>query len=195
MDWLNENQEAYWNRQRKTELLIDVLREKNKVPMFTLPNRSGEQILIQELLSDSRLVLTFYGAGWSRYCCLDLLAWQHLHQQLGKFNSKLVAIRPDPLDLTSTDVWSRNLTYEILIDTGNKVARQFGLVSSVSNPTAKKLQESFCIDLISLNSDRDVELPMPATYIIDKDGTILEMFVELNWRNRKGPIEILQYLD
>jgi len=194
MDGMKETAEVYWNRLRKTELLRDVLREKDKAPMFTLPNRYGEEILIQELLSDGRLVLTFYGAGWSRYCCLELLAWQHLHQQLEKYNSKLVAVCPEPLDLTSAAVWSRNLTFEILIDGGNKVARQFGLVSRVSGPKAKKLQESFCIDLISLNSNQDVELPMPATYIIDRDGTILEVFIEINWRSHKDPGEILHYL-
>jgi len=171
------------------------LRQKDKTPMFTLPNRHGEQIRIKELLSDSRLVLTFYGAGWSRYCCLELLAWQHLHQQLGRYNSRLVAICPERLDLTSATVWSKNLTFEILIDVGNKVARQFGLVARVPGPKVKKLQESFCIDLISLNSNQDVELPMPATYIIDRDGTILEAFIEADWRNHKDPIEILHYLD
>lgn len=186
-DRRKENPEASWNRPRKTELLRDVLREKDKAPVFTLPNRYGEEIRIEELLSHGRVVLKFYGAGWYRYCYLELLAWQHLHQQLGKYNSKLVAIFPEPLDLTS-------LTFEILIDTGNKVARQFGLVSKVSSPKAKKLQESFCIDLISLNNNQDVELPMPATYIIDSDGTILEVFIEVSWHSHKDPSEILRYL-
>ena len=195
MNEMKEIPKIYENRLRKTELLKDVLRERDKAPMFTLPNSYGEQIHIEEILSDGRLVLTFYGAGWYRYCCLELLAWQNLHQQLEKYNSRLVAVCPEPLDLTLASVWSRNLTFEILIDGGNKVARQFGLVSRISVPKARKLQESFCIDLISLNSNQDVELPMPATYIIDSNGTILAVFIEVNWRSNKDPKEILRYLD
>lgn len=194
MDETKEIPKAYGNRLRKTELLRDVLRERDKAPMFTLPNCYGERIHIEEILSDGRLVLTFYGAGWYRYCCLELLAWQNLHQQLEKYNSRLVAVCPEPLDLTLADLWSKSLTFEILIDGGNEVSRLFGLVSRVSSHKAKKLHESFCIDLISLNSNQDVELPMPATYIIDSDGTILAVFIEVNWRSHKDPKEILRYL-
>ena len=88
-----------------------------------------------------------------------------------------------------------SLTYETLIDVDNEVAKQFGLTFEVTGQEIRKFRESFCIDLVSLHSDNDIELSIPATYIVDQDGTILKSFFGFDNPDHPNPREILKYLD
>lgn len=179
----------------KTDIVKSILKENDKVPGFTLPNTEGKAIHFKEMLSGNKLVITFYGRSWRPYCTLELLACQAVYEQLEKHNIKFVVIsphKPGPASMTRADI---NLTYETLIDVDNEVSKQFGLTFEVTGPEIRKFRESFCIDLVSLHSDDDIELSIPATYIIDQDGTILKSFFGLDNLSHPSPSEILKYLD
>ncbi len=86
------------------------------------------------------------------------------------------------------------LKFEVLSDVGNRVARQFGLVF----PLAEKLrwfQKNIGgIDLEQYNGDVSWELPIPGTFVIDRDGTIQLAFVDADYTRRLEPTEILECL-
>lgn len=179
----------------KTTIIKGMLKENDRVPGFTLPNTEGKDISFSEMLNGSKLVITFYGRSWRPYCALELMACQAVYEQLEKHNIKFVAIsphEPGPASLRRGDI---NLTYETLIDVNNEVAKQFGLTFEVPGSDIKKFRESFCIDLVSLHSNDDIELSIPATYIVDKDGIILKSFFGLDNLDHPSPREILKYLD
>jgi peroxiredoxin len=179
----------------KTDIVKSILKENDRVPGFTLPNTEGKAIHFKEMLTGNKLVITFYGRSWRPYCTLELLACQAVYEQLEKHNIKFVAIsphKPGPLSMTRPDI---NLTYETLIDVDNEVSKRFGLTFEVKKPEIRKFRESFCIDLVSLHSDDGIELSIPATYIVDRDGTILKSFMGFDNTNHTSPREILKYLD
>jgi peroxiredoxin len=180
---------------KKTNIVKSILKEKDRVPGFTLRNIEGKAIRFKEMLNGSKLVITFYGKSWRPYCNLELLACQAVYEQLEKHNIKFVAIsphKPGPTSMAKSDI---NLTYETLIDVDNEVAKQFGLTFEVTGQEIRKFRESFCIDLVSLHSEDDIELSIPATYIVDKDGTILKSFFGFDNPDHPNPMEILKYLD
>jgi peroxiredoxin len=180
---------------KKTNVVKSILKEKDKVPGFTLANTEGKAIHFSEMLTGDKLVITFYGRSWRPYCTLELMACQAVYEQLEKHNIKFVVIsphKPGPASMRRPDI---NLTYETLIDVDNVVARQFGLTFEVTGAEISKFRESFCIDLVSLHSDSNVELSIPATYIVDRDGTILKSFFGFDYPNHPSPREILKYLD
>jgi peroxiredoxin len=179
----------------KTNIINRMLKEKDRVPRFKLPNVNGKSICSREMLSGGKLVITFYGRSWRPYCGLELMACQAVYEQLEKRDVKFVAISPHEPGPTSLKRGDINLTFETLIDVDNKVARQFGLTFEVPGQDVKKFRESFCIDLVSLNSGNHVELSIPATYIINQDGTILKSFFGLDNLSHPTPREILKYLD
>lgn len=179
----------------KTNIVKGMLKENDRVPGFTLENTEGKAICFREMLDGRKLVITFYGRSWRPYCTLELLACQAVYEQLEKQNIKFVAIsphKPGPASMTRRDI---NLTYETLIDVDNEVARQFGLTFEVPGPDIRKFRESFCIDMVSLHSNDDIELSIPATYIVDRDGTILKSFCGLDNLSHPSPREILKYMD
>ena len=183
------------NQNEETNIINSMLKERDRVPGFKLPNVNGEPICSEEMLSGGKLVITFYGRSWRPYCTLELLACQAVYEQLEKRDVKFVAICPHQPWPASMRRGDYSLTYETLIDADNEVARQFGLTFEVPGPDIRKFRESFCIDLVSLHSDAHVELSLPATYIVDQDGMIVKSFLGFDNLSHPTPSEILKYLD
>ena len=68
-------------------------------------------------------------------------------------------------------VTAQSLTFPVLSDPGNEVARRYGLVFTLPE-SLRPLYAQFGIDIPTSNGDDTFELPVPATYVIDESGTI-----------------------
>ena len=181
------------NELEDSGLIYNILKEGDAVPDFTLVNISGDEVSLEQLLAKQKLIITFYRGGWCPYCSLELQAWQGVYSQLIEKDTELVAISPEKPESSSMSGSQKNLSFETLYDKGNSLARKFGLVFEVK-PNVTKLYESLGIDLVALNGDQNHELPIPATYIIGRDKKILDAFIDVDYRNRKDPEEILELL-
>jgi peroxiredoxin len=78
----------------------------------------------------------------------------------------------------------------LLSDAGNKVARQFGLTYRVPQLQEAVYRRAF-VNLPLANGDGSWELPIPATYILDRDGTILYASANEDYTERPEPSEIV----
>ena len=170
------------------------LKKNDKAPLFTLPNINGECIQLERLLSEGKSILVFYGLSWYRYSHFELLAWQEVFEYIGNLNTKILAIYPEEPDSDTVVKWKTDQVTEVLCDVGNKVAKQFGLVTRLSPTKAKKLSETFAIDIISLTAEQEMELTIPATYVLDRDRTILHVSFNTSGHNSDSVNEMLHYL-
>ena len=82
----------------------------------------------------------------------------------------------------------------MLSDPGNAVAKQYGLVFTLPE-YIRPVYEKFGIDLKAVNADDSFELPVPATYVIDKAGKITWAHLNLDYRTRAEPADVLKALD
>jgi peroxiredoxin len=85
------------------------------------------------------------------------------------------------------------LRFPLLSDGGNAVARRFGLVYCVPDEQKNLYQRTF-VNLPFINGDSSWELPIPATYVIDRDGTILFASANEDYTERPEPAEIERFL-
>tara|TARA_B100000614_G_scaffold233494_2_gene228816 strand:- start:1045 stop:1374 length:330 start_codon:yes stop_codon:yes gene_type:complete len=100
-----------------------------------------------------------------------------------------VVISPQ-LEKYSKQVAKKNkLTYPVLCDQGNNVGRSFGIAHTLPEDLAA-LYNKFGIDLVRFNGDERWELSMPARYIIDSGGTILEALVNPDYTQRPEPKDL-----
>jgi peroxiredoxin len=81
----------------------------------------------------------------------------------------------------------------LLSDTGNQVARQFGLVYRVPDDQQTIYRRSF-VNLPFANGDNSWEMPIAATFIVDRDGTILYASADEDYTRRPEPEDILRQL-
>ena len=81
----------------------------------------------------------------------------------------------------------------MLSDVGQKVGRAFGLVYTFSDELKRAYQE-FGRDIPATNGADEWALPIFATYIIGRDGTIIYAYTDADYRDRADPEEVLMFL-
>lgn len=107
--------------------------------------------------------------------------------------ASLVAISPMLQDKTSEFVEKLGVSFPVLSDKGNEVAHKFGLVFTLEE-SVQPIYRDLGIDLVDANGDSSQQLPLPATYIIERDGTIAFTFVDVDHTTRLDPEVMLDAL-
>jgi peroxiredoxin len=168
-----------------------VLGPGDMVPEFTLPSATGEMLSLLECLAGGPVVLSFYRGAWCPYCNIQLAAYQRALPALTEAGGRLIAISPQTPDASLSLVEKHSLTFDVLSDAGNAVARKFGLVHEFP-PDLRSAYASFGIDLAAINGDNSWELPIPATFIIGRNGRIWLVHAETDYRRRLAPEIIVE---
>jgi len=165
----------------------------DKAPSFSLPNARGETVDIAAKLKDGPVVVSFYRGGWCPYCNLELRALQQKLPEIEDLGASLVAVSPETPDHSLSTAEKNELKFEVLSDVGNSVARGFNLVFEVAEEL-RPIYDKFGIDIPGHNGDDTFEIPMPATYVIDTDGTVLHAFVDADYTKRMEPDDVVDVL-
>ncbi|WIY01004.1 peroxiredoxin-like family protein [Amycolatopsis mongoliensis] len=163
------------------------------VPRFTLPDALGRPIAIGELLHRGPVVLSFYRGGWCPYCNLELRALEGVLAEITSLGAPLVAISPELPDSSLSTAEKNALTFPVLSDHGNLVARRFRIVHAIA-PSVVAYQLRNGNDVAAYNGARSAEVPLPATYVIDADGRIRFASVDADYTRRAEPAEVLEAL-
>jgi peroxiredoxin len=122
-----------------------------------------------------------------------LQAYQQILPQIHELGASLAAISPETPSNTLTTAEKNALEFAVLSDVGNGVARSYGLVFQVID-ALKTPMLALGVDVAKHNDDPSWELPITATYVVDRGGVIRLAFVDSDYRKRLEPAEILAAL-
>jgi peroxiredoxin len=120
-----------------------------------------------------------------------LQAYQRILSEIEALGARLLAISPQTPDHSLSAAEKNALEFEVLIDAGNHVARQFGLVFPLAEALRPIYRQAGGIDLSIYNGDDSWELPIPGTFVIGRGGVIRLAFVDADYTRRLEPTEIL----
>ncbi len=162
-------------------------------PDFDLPDALGQRVRLDDLLEEGPVVLSFYRGGWCPYCNLELRALQQVLPEIERTGATLVAVSPETPDHSLSTRDEKGLQFPVLSDRGNFVAREFGLVFTLSEDL-RPLYEKFGVDIPGYNGDDTFELPVPATYVIREGGMIEFAFVNTDYTQRAEPADVVAAL-
>ena len=162
-------------------------------PDFTLPNAIGRPVSLSGLLARGPVVLSFYRGGWCPFCSLELQALQAIQPEIQSLGATLVGISPETPDNSLSTKQKQQLTFEVLSDQGNRVARDYGLLFQIYDEM-RPLYLEWGFDLPAVNGDDSWEIPVPATYVIDPGGVIRAGHVDKDYTRRMEPADILAAL-
>lgn len=164
-----------------------------QMPKFSLPNAFNKIISSEEILKNGKMILVFYRGSWCPYCNLEL---KFLQDHLSKIKDKgatLIAVSPQNSDHSLSMVEKNNLEFEVLTDADNTFAGKLGIAFQLQDfvlPHYKDLG----INLIEFNKNNDNTLPVPAVFIVDKDGVVTYKFLDVNYTNRVDVEELINSL-
>lgn len=207
---LDEARDHYRNRvippeklklmDRATEELIasglkhSALKEGDRVADFILPDAHGAPVRLQSLLETGPVVISFYRGGWCPYCNIELRGLQRALPEIKALGASLVAISPQLPDNSLSTEEKNHLTFPVLSDVGNVIARRFGIVFKLPDDLLGTYK-AFNHGLSDVNGEEGAtELPIPATYVLDRSGIIRLAFIEEDYTKRLDPQIILEAL-
>ena len=161
-----------------------------RAPEFSLPDHNGKLVSSAELLVRGRLVLCFIRGRWDPFCCGQMEAMNRALPEIEQVRASLVAISPQTVKHSFFMADQHRLRFPLLSDAGNQVARQFGLVYRVPEEQETIYRRAF-INLPLTNGDESWELPIPAAYVVEHDGTVLFAYANEDYVERAEPGEIV----
>jgi peroxiredoxin len=166
----------------------------SKAPSFDLPNANGTQINSSDILAKGIMVVTFYRGSWCPYCNLQLNALGQRLPEIHSLGAELVAISAQVPDESLSIVEKQSLDFEVLSDQDAKLAESFGVAWQVPAVLSEHMKQDRGLDLEKINNGNSSVLPIPATFIINQAGEIVWRFVDVDYRNRSEPEDIIQQL-
>ena len=181
---------AELQRQHRAENTLPV---GAKLPEFQLQDHEGRSISSSDLLARGRVVLCFIRGRWCPFCVAQMEAMNLILPGIERAGATLAAVSPQTMQQSFFMRDQHKLRFPLFSDAGNKVARQFGVTYRVPDEQQSVYQRAF-VNLPFVNGDKSWELPIPATYIIDRDGNVLYASANEDYAERPEPEDIVNFL-
>lgn len=164
-----------------------------KAPAFALTDSTGKVVSSKDLLKRGYMVLVFYRGSWCPFCNAYLHKLQTRLTDIKAAGGNLVAISVENPDASMAIAMKNELVFTVLSDPNLDVARKFGIVYQMA-PQTDEAYKSRGLDVAKHNGMEKPELPLAATYIVDKEGKITYAFIETDYKKRAEPDVIIENL-
>jgi peroxiredoxin len=161
-----------------------------QAPEFTLNDATGRPVRSTDLLALGPLVIKFFRGRWCPYCMTELEAWRDLYGQLREHNALMVAIGPQTERQSDFMAGHHSLPFPVLTDPGCALAEKFGLVHTVPQ-YLRDYYLSILVNIPFVNGESSWRLPLPATYVITREGRVAFAEAHADFRVRPEPEEAL----
>lgn len=165
-----------------------------QAPSFELPDPDGKLISLESLLDKGPVVITFYRGSWCPYCNLQLSALQAKLADIHALGATLVAISPQVPDGSMTKNEISEMGFVVLSDQDAKVASRYGVAWEVPAFLVEHMRVDRKLDFEKINNGNGSLLPIPATFILGRDGVVKWNYVNVDYRTRSEPDEIVEAL-
>ncbi len=177
----------------RSGLIEKAVKTGDTMPDFDLSEVGGDYVRLGDLLQDGPVVISFYRGGWCPYCSLEMQALQRALPDIEQVGGHLIAIAPELPEQAGQTRDKGNLTFPLLHDRNNALARACGLVFTLPD-MLRPVYEGFGIDLEESQGNDHFELPVPATLIVRPDGVVAFAFVDVDYTQRLEPASIIETL-
>ncbi len=124
---------------------------------------------------------------------MELEALQEIHSEVRALRAEIIVITPELERYTRALHKKLNLNFDILTDLQLKIAEEFRLVFTLPD-YLRELYKSFGSTLDRFHDESEYRLPMPARYVVDKQGIIRAADVNADYTIRPEPSETLSQL-
>jgi peroxiredoxin len=152
------------------------------MPPFVLPDETGQMVSLDELLNRGPVAVTFHRGHWCPYCRININVLVQAHKELTAVEGEIVAIIPDRQKFAADLKWQSNVPFPILTDMDNGYALSLNLTIWVGAEMQKMMEGR--LDLPTFQGNSSWMLPIPATFVVGRDGLIRARFIDPDYRKR-----------
>ena len=170
------------------------LRVGDEAPDFDLPEATGKQVRLADVLDRGPVVVSFQRGEWCPYCNLELHTWQGLLGEVTAAGGQLIAVSPQRLTSAQSLTEKHELAFPFLSDVDQTAIRAYRLRYELPAALKDVYANAFGVDLSVQNADGSWTLTVPATFVVDQQHRIRFAFANTDWRIRAEPAEVLAAL-
>ncbi len=165
----------------------------DRMPSFLLPDNTGRLLDLQDFIADGPAVISFNRGHWCEYCLIELTAFSQALAEIAAHGANVVSIMPETEEFTKKAVASAKNAFRILSDIDHGYALNLGLVVWLGEKV-RTLYLSHGLNLPRYQASSSWFVPIPATFVVGRDGHILARYVDPDFRNRMDVEDIIAAL-
>lgn len=169
------------------------LRVGDAAPVFTAKDQNGKTVNLKQALKNGPVVMLFYRGQWCPFCNKQLSHFSDSLQMLIAKGAAVLAITPETEENVKKTVEKTKSSFPILEDEGMAIMKMYKVNFAVDENTITKYK-GYGIDFDKANGGNGANLPVPATYIIGKDGIVKYVFFNTDYRKRASVQDIINNL-
>lgn len=166
----------------------------DKAPDFSAMDQSGKSITLSKELKRGPVVLVFYRGQWCPYCNRAL---KHLQDSLNQITTKgatVLTITPERQENISKTIEKTKATFSILHDDGLKIMKSYDVAYKVDDKTIESYKK-FGMNFTEMNGEKNgANLPVPAVYVINREGKIIYRYFDSDYKKRTTVKEIISHI-
>lgn len=160
------------------------LKVGDKAPLFNLKDNAGKQIELKKILKENKsVVLFFYRGQWCPHCNKHIKNLQDSLQLLSSKGAYVIGVSPETSTGIDKTVAKTKASFSIISDRDYQLMKAYK-VDYVMEPGLADRYKKGGLDVAMANGQTDYVLPVPATYIINKDGKIKYVFFDKDYKKR-----------
>lgn len=162
------------------------------MPAFVLPDDAGHMVSLDLLLNQGPVAVTFHRGYWCPYCRININALAQAHKDIAAEGGQIVAIMPDRQKFVAEFKAQSNVPFPILTDMDNGYAMSLNLTIWVGAEMQKMMEGRQ--DLPTFQGNNSWMLPIPATFVVGRDGIIKARFMDPDYRKPMAIASVLTAL-
>jgi peroxiredoxin len=152
------------------------------MPPFVLPDEAGRLVDLPSLLATGPAVVMFFRGHWCPYCRLSIRALIEAMDRIRAVNGQVVAIMPETQVFAGKFKADTAAPFPILTDLDNGYALSLNLAIWLGTEIKRLLAPMQ--DMASFHGNEGWVLPIPATFVVGRDGVVRARFVDPDFRKR-----------
>lgn len=163
------------------------------MPPFVLPDQSGRLVGLEDIVGSGPAILSFNRGPWCPFCRIELATHLEALPTLARHEARLVSIMPEPRSSTAPLARALGERLVVLSDIDNGYALSIGLAMWVGDEVIALMREHG-LDLGAFQGNEGWMLPLPATFVLDREARVLARWVDPDFRTRMETEAILSVL-
>jgi peroxiredoxin len=153
------------------------------MPGFLLPDSTGRLVSLDDVLAEGPAVISFNRGHWCEYCRIELTAFRQGMNEIAAEGASVVSIMPESEVFAGRAAAEAGNAFRVLSDIDNGYALTTGLVIWLGE-RVRNLYLSHGLNLERFQNSPNWFVPIPATFVVGRDGVIVARHVDPDFRNR-----------
>jgi peroxiredoxin len=160
------------------------------MPPFVLSDENGHLVSLPQLLEKGKVVVAFHRGHWCPYCRIEADALAHVEQEVRGAGGQLVVITPEVQKFNRQMKAEAHADFPILTDLDSGYALGLDLAIKI-NDEKRQAMTAAGWDIANYQDNENWILPIPATFVLDRNGIVQGRFVDPDYRKRMDIEEML----